>query len=65
MSEQTGNGQGGGTSPVQERRSTTGSPNVLMIMTDQMRWDLLSCAGHPICKTPVLDGMAAARRALC
>ena len=59
MSEQTGNGQGGGTSPVQEFRSTTGSPNVLMIMTDQMRWDLLSCAGHPICKTPVLDAMAA------
>ena len=59
MSELTGNGEGGGTSPARERRSATRPPNVLMIMTDQMRWDLLSCAGHPICKTPVLDAMAA------
>jgi arylsulfatase A-like enzyme len=33
-------------------------PNVLFIMADQMRWDVLSCAGHPICRTPVLDAMA-------
>ena len=34
-------------------------PNVLFIMADQMRWDVLSCAGHPICRTPVLDALAA------
>ncbi len=34
-------------------------PNVLFIMADQMRWDVLGCAGHPICRTPVLDAMAA------
>ena len=34
-------------------------PNVLFIMADQMRWDVLGCAGHPICRTPVLDRMAA------
>ena len=49
MNEQSGNGQG-----AAERR-----PNVLIIMVDQMRWDLLSCAGHPICRTPVLDALAA------
>ncbi|MYB77528.1 MAG: sulfatase-like hydrolase/transferase [Chloroflexi bacterium] len=52
MSEQAGNGQsehGGG-----EQR-----PNVILFMADQMRWDVLSCAGHPVCRTPVLDAMAA------
>ncbi len=34
-------------------------PNVLLLMADQMRWDVLGCAGHPICKTPALDAMAA------
>ncbi|MDE2816890.1 MAG: sulfatase-like hydrolase/transferase [Chloroflexota bacterium] len=51
MNELSGNGQG-------ERGSGKRQPNVLIIMTDQMRWDLLSCAGHPICQTPVLDGLA-------
>ncbi len=53
MSKQVGNGSNGSNTDAQER------PNVLFIMADQMRWDVLSCAGHPICKTPVLDGMAA------
>lgn len=51
MNEQSGNGQG-------ELGGAERQPNVLIIMTDQMRWDLLSCAGHPICQTPVLDGLA-------
>jgi arylsulfatase A-like enzyme len=33
--------------------------NVLWIMADQLRWDYLSCYGHPHLKTPHLDGLAA------
>ncbi|HVG52451.1 MAG TPA: alkaline phosphatase family protein [Xanthobacteraceae bacterium] len=32
--------------------------NVLFIMCDQLRWDYLSCAGHPTLKTPNIDGLA-------
>ena len=34
-------------------------PNVLLITLDQYRGDSLSCAGHPIVKTPNLDALAA------
>lgn len=33
--------------------------NVLFIMADQLRWDHLSCAGHPYLTTPNLDALAA------
>ncbi len=33
--------------------------NVLFIMCDQLRWDYLSCAGHPTLKTPNIDALAA------
>ncbi|MBS29069.1 MAG: phosphonate monoester hydrolase [Alphaproteobacteria bacterium] len=33
--------------------------NVLWIMADQLRWDYLSCYGHPHLETPHLDGLAA------
>ena len=39
--------------------STTGKRNVLWIMADQLRFDYLSCAGHPTLDTPHLDGLAA------
>jgi len=32
-------------------------PNILFILTDQMRWDCLSAAGHPVVETPNLDGL--------
>ncbi len=35
------------------------SPNVLLLTLDQFRWDALSCAGHPLVKTPNLDKLAA------
>ena len=35
-------------------------PNILFIMTDQMRSDCLGCAGHPVVRTPNLDRLAAA-----
>lgn len=32
--------------------------NVLFIMCDQLRWDYLSCTGHPHLKTPHIDRLA-------
>lgn len=34
-------------------------PNVLLILCDDLRWDALSCAGHPYLKTPNIDRLAA------
>ncbi len=34
-------------------------PSVVFILTDDMRWDALGCAGHPFLKTPNLDRLAA------
>lgn len=34
-------------------------PNVLVIVTDDQRWDAMGCAGHPVLKTPNLDRLAA------
>lgn len=33
--------------------------NILFIMCDQLRWDYLSCAGHPALETPNIDRLAA------
>jgi len=33
-------------------------PNVIVIITDDQRWDCLSCAGHPHLKTPHIDRLA-------
>ena len=39
--------------------STAEKPiNLLFIMTDQQRWDAMSCAGNPVIKTPNLDRLA-------
>lgn len=32
--------------------------NVLFIMCDQLRWDYLSCYGHPVLQTPMIDELA-------
>ena len=37
----------------------TDRPNVLWIMADQLRYDYLSCYGHPHLKTPHIDELAA------
>ncbi|HWG84343.1 MAG TPA: sulfatase-like hydrolase/transferase [Deinococcales bacterium] len=46
-----------------------GRPNILLITTDQQRWDSLGCAGNPAATTPHLDALAAAgvlaERAYC
>lgn len=33
--------------------------NVLFVMCDQLRWDYLSCYGHPSLRTSAIDGLAA------
>ena len=37
----------------------TNKKNILFIMTDQLRWDYLSCYGHPHLQTPHIDALAA------
>ncbi len=34
-------------------------PNVLVLLTDDQRWDTLGCMGHPVLKTPNIDRLAA------
>lgn len=34
------------------------APNILLITLDQFRADCLSCAGHPVVRTPALDELA-------
>ena len=34
-------------------------PHVLVVMLDQLRADSLGCAGHPVIRTPAIDGIAA------
>jgi len=42
---------GGGAS---EAAATT-RPNIIFILTDDQRWDAMSCMGHPFLKTPNMD----------
>ena len=34
-------------------------PNIVLIMTDEMRGDCMGIAGHPDVKTPYIDHLAA------
>ena len=38
--------------------ANTNRPNILHIMVDQMRFDVLGVNGSPICRTPTLDRLA-------
>ena len=43
-----------------DRRSGATRPrNVLVFLTDDQRFDQMSCAGHPVLRTPNIDGLAA------
>ena len=33
-------------------------PNIIFFLSDDHRWDRLSCAGHPFLKTPNIDRLA-------
>jgi arylsulfatase A-like enzyme len=40
-------------------RAQARRPNVLFVMTDDQRWDAMSCAGNRILRTPHMDRLAA------
>lgn len=39
-------------------RAAAKRPNVLFILVDDLRWDALSCTGHPVSRTPNIDRIA-------
>ncbi|MDZ4796896.1 MAG: sulfatase [Bryobacteraceae bacterium] len=45
-------------SPAVQAQSTS-KPNILFILTDDQRWDMMSCAGHAWIQTPNMDRLAA------
>lgn len=53
---------GQGCSQVKQRMNRSSrndsQPNVVVIITDDQRWDCLSCEGHPFLKTPNMDRIA-------
>ncbi len=38
--------------------ATDERPNIIFILTDDQRYDLLGCTGHPLIKTPNIDNLA-------
>jgi arylsulfatase A-like enzyme len=40
------------------RKSLSDRPNIVFILTDDQRWDMLGCAGNTIISTPNLDKIA-------
>ena len=46
--------------PAVETAPTAAKPNLVMVLTDDQRWDALGCAGNPLLKTPNIDRLAAA-----
>ncbi len=36
----------------------TSRPNIVFVLVDDLRWDALSCMGHPVAKTPNIDRLA-------
>jgi arylsulfatase A-like enzyme len=36
-----------------------GLPNIIFILSDDHRWDLMGCMGHPFIQTPAMDRLAA------
>jgi arylsulfatase A-like enzyme len=47
-----------GAASVACRKQSSRKPNVVVVMTDDQRWDCLGVAGHPFLKTPHLDRLA-------
>jgi N-acetylglucosamine-6-sulfatase len=40
-------------------RTRTRPRNIVFILSDDHRWDMMGCAGHPWLRTPGLDRLAA------
>jgi arylsulfatase A-like enzyme len=41
-----------------ELRCSTDRPNILLVITDQQQWRMMSCAGTPYLRTPAMDSLA-------
>lgn len=41
-----------------EATAAVDRPNVVLVLTDDQRWDCLGVAGHPVLKTPAIDRLA-------
>lgn len=52
------NAAGAAPQPENPQRPNSGKPNVLLIMTDQHRADLMTCAGRDVVPTPNIDRIA-------
>jgi len=52
-------GKVGAAASTHDSRSAASQPNVLMIVTDQQRWDGLGAAGNRVLRTPNMDRLAA------
>ncbi len=46
-------------SPLKAQGKEQPKPNFIIFLTDDQRWDDMSCAGNPIIKTPNMDRIAA------
>lgn len=46
------------------RETLPGKPNILVIVTEDQRWNALGCAGNPIIRTLAMDRLAVDRAAL-
>src|SRR5262245_10994285 len=44
-----------GAATARARDEPAGKPNVVFVLTDDMRWDCMGLAGHPHLKTPHID----------
>lgn len=49
---------GAGCSAPESASSPARRPNILFLLTDDQRWDMMSCAGNPIIQTPNMDKLA-------
>ncbi len=47
-----------GTSSFSAHAAQTPRPNIVFVLVDDLRWDALSCMGHPVAKTPNIDRLA-------
>jgi len=43
---------------AQNQQNIRTRPNVVVVLCDDLRWDCMSCAGHPYLKTPNIDRLA-------
>ncbi|MCW5962557.1 MAG: sulfatase [Bryobacterales bacterium] len=48
-----------GTAALTTAAQSSRRPNIVVILTDDQRWDAMGCAGHPWLKTPHIDKLAA------